>query len=64
MEQQNLDDLKSENEDILVEYFLETRGGNYNNWEGGDEALDRFLESLTESEINQIVTKDTLKNLK
>ena len=65
MEQQDLEDLIIRYDDVLQEYFVSNLAGEYlvdkDNFEDKYEA---WIERLTESEVNQIITRDTLNKLK
>ena len=64
MEQLGLDNLKTQYQDILEEYFDKVEGHKYNNGEGYDDALSNWYYDLTEGELNYIVSMPTINKLK
>ena len=56
-EKEDLEKLKQDNEEILVDYFNENYGGNYDE-DQVEDALDRWLSNLDEDQVKEIIRQN------
>ena len=64
MEEQDLEKLIIKYDDILQEYFVSNLAGEYGvDKDNFEDKYEAWIERLTESELNWIVSKNTIKNL-